>query len=65
LTTHCYFDADIDQRIEHCQKAFAGYAKHVFDAVTDELTNKKLTTGAWGARRRGLAHDFCSGDGAK
>jgi hypothetical protein len=65
LATHGDFNADIDQGIKHRQKAFAWHTKHMFDAVADKLTNKKLTTGAWGAGRRGLAHGFCSGYGAK
>jgi hypothetical protein len=65
LATYRHFDTDIDQGIKYRQKAFTRHTKDVFNAVTNQLTDKKLTTGAWGARRRGLAHGFCSGDGAK
>jgi hypothetical protein len=46
LPTNSHFDIDINERVQHCQEAFAWHAKHVLHTVADQLADKNLTASA-------------------
>jgi hypothetical protein len=46
LAAHGHVDGRVVQRVEHGQKAFAGHAEELLDAVGDELVDQDLAAGA-------------------
>ena len=59
LAADGHVDVDVDQRVEHREKALAGDAKNVFDAVGHQLADEDLPAGARRIRGWNVGHVGC------